>query len=60
MQVRLGLKPGTYTYYWGSGADADSFTLNIGVPELSPVLLLGVGRGELGSASISQAGLARD
>lgn len=34
--AQLGLTPGLYTYFWGSGATADSFTLDIGtspVPE---------------------------
>ena len=43
----LGLTPGTYEWNWGSGADADSLTLQIGpidpVPEPSSFLLLGVG-----------------
>ena len=28
----LGLTPGTYTYTWGSGGNADTFTLVIGTP----------------------------
>lgn len=33
----LGLTPGTATYSWGSGATADSLTLNIAaVPEIDP------------------------
>jgi hypothetical protein len=36
----LGITPGTYTWNWGSGASADSFTMTSAVPEPS---LLGVG-----------------
>ena len=32
----IGLTPGTYVWTWGSGADADSFTLQIG-PATTPV-----------------------
>jgi hypothetical protein len=42
----LGLTPGTYTWTWGSGSDADFFTMNIGassVPEPSSLPLLGIG-----------------
>ena len=35
----LGLTPGTYTWTWGAGGNADSFVLNIGAapPPASPV-----------------------
>ncbi len=42
----LGLTPGTYIWTWGSGADADSFTMNIGVssvPEPASLMMLGTG-----------------
>ena len=42
----LGLTPGTYTWTWGSGADADFFTMNIegsAVPEPSSLLLASSG-----------------
>jgi hypothetical protein len=32
----LGVTPGTYTWRWGSGANADSFTLDIGVTPAVP------------------------
>lgn len=32
----LGLTPGTYTYSWGSGGNADSMTLTIGAPPVTP------------------------
>jgi hypothetical protein len=34
----MGLTPGTYTWTWGSGIDADSLTLNI-APEPGSLLL---------------------
>jgi hypothetical protein len=40
----LGITPGTYIYTWGTGADADSFTINFGVaavPEPSSILNAG-------------------
>jgi hypothetical protein len=44
----LGALPGTYVWAWGTGADADNFTLEIGtappppsVPEPSSLVLLG-------------------
>jgi hypothetical protein len=42
----LGLTDGTYTYTWGSGGTADSFTVNIGqapAPEPGTVWLLSAG-----------------
>jgi hypothetical protein len=39
----LGLTPGTYSYTWGTGADADSLTINIsGVPEPSSLVMAGI------------------
>lgn len=39
----LGVTPGTYVYTFGSGANADSFTVQIGVPEPASLALLGTG-----------------
>ena len=37
----LGLTPGTYTYTWGSGSNADSFVVEIAsIPEPSSMILL--------------------
>jgi hypothetical protein len=46
----LGLTPGRYVYTWGSGADADSLILNIGVPEPSTWTMMLIGFGGLGFA----------
>jgi hypothetical protein len=37
----LGLTPGVYLYTFGSGATADTFTVNIAVPEPASLTLLG-------------------
>ena len=42
----LGLAPGSYVYAWGSGATADSITVNI-IPEPSTAFLLATGLGGL-------------
>jgi hypothetical protein len=50
----LGLTPGTYVFSWGSGADADSYTIQVvsPVPETSHTLLAGL-------AGAAAFGLAR-
>ena len=39
----LGLTPGTYTWTWGNGADADSFVLQIATPEPGSLWLVVIG-----------------
>jgi PEP-CTERM motif len=52
----LGLTPGTYVYTWGSGADADSLTVNIsGVPEPSTWAMMLLGFAGLGLAGYRTA-----
>ena len=55
----LGLTPGAYVYSWGTGAHADTFTLEIGpvvaaspVPELSTWAMMLIGFGGLGYAAV--------
>jgi hypothetical protein len=46
----LGLRPGSYVYTWGAGANADSLTVNIsGVPEASTWAMLLLGAGLIGA-----------
>ena len=44
----LGITPGTYTYTFGSGATADSYTIIAAVPEPSAIGLIAVGAVMLG------------
>jgi hypothetical protein len=54
----LGVTPGTYVYSWGTGADVDTFTVQIGVPEPSTWAMLLIGVGGLGySAYRRRAGV---
>lgn len=45
----LGVTPGTYEWTWGTGAQPDSFTLQIGaVPEPASLPLLAMGLAGIG------------
>jgi PEP-CTERM motif len=55
----LGVTPGTYVWTWGTGADADSFTVQIAVPEPSGLLLLGAGVAALLLMSAHRRGLPK-
>jgi hypothetical protein len=59
----LGVTPGTYTWTWGTGPDADSFTLQIGAVPAPPIgrglpVLLAVG-GLLFGAKLLERGKRR-
>ena len=54
----LGVTPGTYKWTWGSGADADSFTLKIGaaaIPEPSTWAMMLLGFTAVGVAGYRRA-----
>jgi hypothetical protein len=64
----LGLTPGVYEYTWGSGAHADSFTVEIGgsvgltsapVPEASTWIMMLMGFGGLGAGAFTRRRRAR-
>jgi hypothetical protein len=48
----IGLSPGTYAWTWGSGIDADSFTVEIGPAVPEPASALSVGVGLIGLAAM--------
>jgi hypothetical protein len=46
----LGVTPGTYKWTWGTGAHADSFTLDAAIPEPSTWAMMALGFAGLGLA----------
>jgi PEP-CTERM motif len=48
----LGMTPGVYVWSWGSGAHADTLTIEIGVPEPSTWAMMLVGFAGLGYAAL--------
>jgi PEP-CTERM motif len=50
----LGLDVGQHIYTWGSGADADSLTINVSVPEPSTWAMMGLGFAALGLAGFTR------
>ncbi len=64
----LGLTPGVYTYTWGTGAHADSYTIDIGdsvgaasapVPEASTWAMMAIGFAGLGAGALLRDRRAR-
>jgi PEP-CTERM motif len=55
----IGLSPGTYAWTWGSGIDADSFTVEIGPAVPEPASALSVGVGLIGLAAVRRRDKSR-
>ncbi len=55
----LGFTPGTYTYTWGTGANADSLVVTSVVPEPSTWALVGLGVGGLAVVTLRRRRAAR-
>jgi hypothetical protein len=52
----LGMTPGVYVWSWGSGAHADTLTIEIGVPEPSTWAMILLGFAGLGYAALRRKG----